>query len=109
MKHGVDVAAVQSDGKTGRDMAVSEKHEKLVELLFKRGVPERDKPPEPMEATNGTARAAKKRRRLDDEGPKGPKRALSAYMLFAQDRRVTLLQDKPELRCVLHPCVAAGS
>lgn len=99
LEHDVDVAAVQSDGKTGRDMAISEKHEKLVELLVEHGVPERDKPPEPPEGSNGTARAPKKRRRAEEEGRKGPKRALSAYMFFAQDRRAALLQDRPELRC----------
>jgi ankyrin repeat protein len=103
LEHDVDVAALQSDGKTGRDMAISEKHERLVEVLIERGVPERDKPPEPpAEATNSTARAPKKRKRIEDDSPKGPKRALSAYMFFARDRRTVLLQEQPELRYVSH-------
>jgi ankyrin repeat protein len=103
LENDVDVAALQSDGKTGRDMAISEKHEKLVEVLIEHGVPERDKPPEQPKATNGSSRAPKKRKRIEDDGPKGPKRALSAYMFFARDRRVALIQEQPELRCV---CVA---
>lgn len=97
LQNGVDVAAVQSDGKTGRDLAISEKHDKLVEMLVEQGVPERDKPLELPEAKNGKARRAAKKR-TKDAGPKGPKRALSAYMFFVQGRRAALLQEQPELR-----------
>jgi hypothetical protein len=100
VEKGADVAAVESDGKTGRDMAIQEKHEQLVEMLVEQGVPERDQPPDPPPQAQGdTGRAKKKRKKAEHDGPRGPKRALSAYMFFLAGRRPALLEEQPEIRC----------